>query len=280
MTIRRHRQYPTQGTVRQFVVDGLRTRVEVRGEGPPLLLIMGLWGEISAWDPLIDELAGFQTIAFDAPGIGGTDLPSFPRSLPALARFAVGVLDAVGLARAHVLGVSFGGLVAQQLAVILPDRVDRLVLVSTSSGFMSVPGQPQALLRLFAPWSFTTRDGLADAGDVFGGRIRKHPELLAQLGLRGPDGLSLYVNRLAGLSGWWGLPWSIRQPALVLTGDDDPLVPPSNSRILANFLPNARLKVISGGGHLVLFDSPAEVAPLIGGFLREGRRRSVGTLVS
>jgi pimeloyl-ACP methyl ester carboxylesterase len=186
----------------------------------------------------------------------------------------------VGVARAHVLGVSFGGLVAQQMASLTPSRVDRLVLASTTSGLLCVPGQPAALMRLLAPWSFTSADGLADAGAVFGGRLRKDPTLLARLGLRGPRGISTYLNRLSGLSGWWGLPWSIRQPTLVLTGDDDPIVPAGNSRILTACLPNARLHIVRGGGHLVLFDSPAEVAPVITRFLREGTRRQVGTLVS
>lgn len=266
--------------VRQVVVGGLRTRVEIRGDGPPLLMIMGLWGELAAWDPLVGRLTGYRTIAFDAPGIGGTDLPAVPLSLAGLARFAAGVLDAVGVARAHVLGVSFGGLVAQQLAALAPGRVDRLVLVSTVSGVMCVPGQPGALLRLLRPWTLAGPDDPADAGAVFGGKLRRHPELLARLGLRGPAGISPYVNRLAGLSGWWGLPWSVRQPALVLTGDDDPLVPAGNSRILAACLPQGRLHVVPGGGHLVLFDSPAEVAPVISRFLGEGSWPAVGTLVS
>jgi pimeloyl-ACP methyl ester carboxylesterase len=268
------------GTVRQYTVGGLRTRVEVRGEGPPLLLIMGLWGEVAAWDPLIEQLTGYRTIAFDAPGIGETDLPSIPQTLPGLARFAAGVLDAVGVPRAHVLGVSFGGLVAQQMATLTPSRLDRLILASTTSGLLCVPGQPAALMRLLAPWTFASMDGRADAGVVFGGRLRREPELLNRLGLRGPSGVSTYLNRLSGLSGGWGLPWSIRQPTLVLTGDDDPIVPAGNSRILAACLPNARLHIIRGGGHLVLFDSPALAAPVIAGFLGEGRRQRVGTLVS
>jgi pimeloyl-ACP methyl ester carboxylesterase len=279
MTVRRSRPGAIPGTVRQFVVGGLRTRVEVRGEGQPLLLIMGLWGEVAAWDPLIDQLTGFRTIAFDAPGIGGTDLPSFPQSLPALARFAAGVLDAAGVARAHVLGVSFGGLVAQQLAVLCPERVDRLVLASTSSGLLGVPGDPSALLHLLASWSFAWPDR-AHAGAVFGGRIRREPDLLPRLGLRAPAGLHNYVNRLSGLTGWYGLLWSVSRPALVITGDDDPIVPAANSRILAACLRDARLHVVHGGGHLVLFDSPALVAPVIDGFLDDGGVPEVGTLVS
>jgi pimeloyl-ACP methyl ester carboxylesterase len=275
MTARRKRQ-GAGGTVRQVIVDGLRTRVEVRGEGPPLLLIMGLWGEVAAWDPVIERLGGFQTVAFDAPGIGGTELPAVPRSLPALAQFAAKVLDAVGVPRAHVLGVSFGGLVAQQLAVRAPARVRRLVLVSTSSGLPHVPGDPSALIRLLNPWALAA----PDLGAVFGGRIRRDPQLLAGLGLRPPAGLPTYFNRLAGLAGWWGPAWSIRHPTLVVTGDDDPIVPPANSRMLAACLPDARLHIVPGGGHLVLFDSPDEVAPVVAGFLREGSQPSVGTLVS
>jgi pimeloyl-ACP methyl ester carboxylesterase len=266
------------------VVNGLRTRVEVRGDGPPLLLIMGMWGRLEAWGPLLAGLTGFRTIAFDAPGIGGTELPRLPPSLPALAGFAAGVLDAVGVERAHVLGVSFGGLVAQQLAAAEPRRVDRLVLASTSAGVPHVPGEPSALLGLLAPWLFAGSPGLRDAGPVFGGRIRRQPDLLARLGLEPPRSLPAYLYRLSGLTGWTAPPWSIRRPTLVLTGDDDPIVPPSNSRILAACLPDARLHVVRGGGHLVLFDSPGEVAPVIAGFLAgAGEHRpgaSVGTLGS
>jgi pimeloyl-ACP methyl ester carboxylesterase len=263
-------------------VHGLPTRVEVRGTGPDLLLIMGLWGELAAWDPLLNLLSGFRTITFDAPGIGGTEAPPYPQFGPGLVQFATGVLDAVGVSHAHVLGVSFGGLVAQQLAVLAPERVDRLVLASTSAGVLHVPGQPSALLRLLAPW--TSPDVQRDAGRVFGGRIRVEPQLLGTLGLDAPRSLVAYLHRLSGLSGWWGLPWSIRHPTLVITGDDDPIVPASNSRILAACLRNARMHTVRGGGHLLLFDSPAEVAGLIGGFLHEadsGRRSTrLGSLAS
>ena len=249
-------------------VKGLRTRVSVQGDGPDLLLIMGMWGELDAWDPLRNRLTGFRTITFDAPGIGGTELPRLPHSLPSLARFAAGVLDAVGVARAHVLGVSFGGLVAQQMAVHGPQRVDRLVLVSTSSGVLHVPGQPSALLRLLTPWVLESQDGSRHAGAVFGGRIRREPHVLAGLGLGGRGSASAYLHRLSGLSGAWALPWSIRQPTLIVTGDDDPIVPVGNSRFLAACIAHASLHVVHGGGHLVLFDSPDEVAPVISDFLR------------
>jgi poly(3-hydroxyoctanoate) depolymerase len=260
-------------------VQGLRTRIRVRGEGAPLLLIMGIWGGLSAWDLLVDHLPGYRTIAFDAPGIGGTDMPSYPLALPALARFATGVLDAVGVDRAHVLGVSFGGLVAQQMAVAAPRRIDRLVLASTTSGVLHIPGQPTALLRTLTPWMNHID---ADAGEVFGGRIRRDPHVLNRLDIRVPSDPTAYLNRLSGLSGFWSMPWSVSHPTLVLTGDDDPIVPAQNSRILAACLRNCRLHVVRGGGHLVLFDSPAQVGPVIDEFLRQpsgdGRRGRVGRL--
>jgi poly(3-hydroxyoctanoate) depolymerase len=253
-------------------VQGLRTRVQVRGDGPPLLLINGIWGELTAWHRLYPWLTSFRTVAFDAPGIGDTEMPPYPMSLPALARFSLGVLDAVGVTRAHVLGVSFGGIVAQHVATIAPARVDRLVLVSTSSGLLHLPGQPAAMLQLLHPLP-TDRTGAA-AGRTFGGRIRHEPALLHRLHLEAPRSMEAYWHRLSGLTGWWGMPWSIRQPALVVTGDDDPIVPAGNSRILASLIPGARLAVIPGGGHLMLFDSPAQVLPPVTGFLAGGPART------
>ncbi|MGK5683280.1 alpha/beta fold hydrolase [Actinoplanes sp. URMC 104] len=248
-----------------LLVQGIRTRVEVRGEGPPLLLLNGIWGELAAWRRVLPYVPGFRTITFDAPGIGGTEIPPYPMSLPALARFAVAVLDAVGERRAHVLGVSFGGIVAQQVATQAPQRVDRLVLVSTSCGMLHLPGQPEALLRLMHPLP-TDRTGAA-AGRTFGGRVRRDPSVLARLNLDAPRSIEAYLHRLTGLTGWWGMPWSIRRPTLVLTGDDDPIVPAGNSRILASLVAGARLVVVPGGGHLMLFDSPGVVGPVIADFL-------------
>jgi pimeloyl-ACP methyl ester carboxylesterase len=234
-------------------VQGLRTRIQDLGAGPALLLINGIWGELASWRRAQPWLTSFRTIAFDAPGIGDTEMPPYPMSLPALARFSLGVLDAVGVRRAHVLGVSFGGLVAQQVATIAPPRVDRLVLVSTTAGLVHLPGEPAR---------------------TFGGRIRREPALLPRLQLAAPRTAEAYWHRLSGLTGWWGMPWSIRQPTLVLTGDDDPIVPPGNSRILASMIPGSRLEVIAEGGHLMLFDSPAEVLPRVTGFLAGGPART------
>jgi pimeloyl-ACP methyl ester carboxylesterase len=252
------------------VVEGLRTRVRVRGDGPPLLLLGGLWSQVPMWDKVLPFLDGFRTIAFDPPGIGATDLPPWPYPVRHLARFASRVLDAVGVERAHVLGVSLGGVVAQELARSFPDRVDRLVLVSTGPGNLGVPGRPDVLLRFARPKAYADRRALQqDAGRLFGGRMRVQPELVHGWHLRPPADLRAWVFRLAGTAGWTSLPWlhRLRTETLVLHGDDDPIVPLANARIIAGLVPGARLHVVHGGGHLLLLDSAADVLPVVTGFL-------------
>jgi poly(3-hydroxyoctanoate) depolymerase len=260
------------------VIDGLPTKVQVRGEGPPVLLIGGLWSQVQLWDSVLPLLEGFTTIAFDPPGIGATGMPERPYTVRRLAAFSARVLDAVGVARAHVLGVSLGGVVAQQLARSFPDRVDRLVLVSTGYGAFGVPGRPGALLRFARPNAYGDLRALErDAGRIFGGRLRTEPSLVHTWHLRPPADLRAWWFRLAGTVGWTSLPWlhHLPQRTLVVHGDDDPVVPLANGRALARRIPHARLHVVRGGGHLLLLDTAADVLPIINGFLTEnGSRRT------
>jgi pimeloyl-ACP methyl ester carboxylesterase len=254
-----------------YIVDNLRTRVRVHGDGPPLLLLGGLWGQVRLWDDVLPHLAGFRTIAFDAPGIGETDLPKRPYGIRRLASFAAHVLDGVGVARAHVLGVSLGGAVAQQLARSYPERVNRLVLASTSYGVLGFPGRPDALVQFLRPTAYASMKGLErNAGRIFGGRLRERPELVHRWHFRPPTNLKAYVFRLAATAGWTSLPWlrCVQAPTLVVHGDDDPIVPLLNARVLARIIPNSRLHVVAGGGHLLLLDSAAEVLPMITAFLK------------
>ena len=252
------------------VIEGLRTRVRVRGEGRPLLLLGGLWSQLRMWDDVLPFLPGFRTIAFDPPGIGGTAMPPCPYSVRRLAGFTARVLDAVGVERTHVMGVSLGGVVAQELAHSFPDRVDRLALVSTGPGNIGMPGRPDVLMRFVRPHAYADRWALEqDAGRLFGGRMRQQPELVHEMNLRPPADLLAWSFRIAGTAGWSSLPWLHRltQETLVVHGDDDPIVPVLNARVVACLIPEARLHVVSGGGHLLLLDSTVEVMPTITGFL-------------
>src|SRR5215468_2951731 len=106
----------TPGPDHYLVVGGLRLRVRIRGKGRPILLLMGLGGNVEMWEPLVDEIADSLTIAFDAPGTGESDVPRWPLSIRALASVTAQLLDQLGHPRVDVVGVSYGGAVAQELA--------------------------------------------------------------------------------------------------------------------------------------------------------------------
>ena len=259
----------------QLRIRGLRIHAQVCGEGEPLLLYSGIWGEVRLWHRLLPHLAGFRTIAFDPPGIGRSQRPPYPFSMWSLAQMGTAVLDAFGIRSAHVLGASFGGAVAQQMAFSHPGRVRRLVLVSTSFGGGAMPG------NLLGLWHFVHRRNYHPgrleqvAGAMFGGRLRKEPELIRSMHIRRPADPLAALYRMAGLIGWSSLPWmwAIGQPTLIVAGDDDPVTPLFNHRVMAMLMPRARLHVAPGGGHLVLIDSAEQVAPVITSFLRQDQRR-------
>jgi poly(3-hydroxyoctanoate) depolymerase len=251
-------------------VRGIDLTVQICGEGTPLLLLSGIWGELPLWRPLLAYLDGFMAIAFDPPGVGGTKATSRPMTMRGLAGFTAEVLDALGIDSAHVLGASFGGAVAQQLAFSHGRRVRRLVLVSTSFGGFAVPGSPLAFWHFIHPSAYTPARLLRTAGTMFGGRLRSHPHLVGTLHLSHPSSVRNALFRAFPLWAWTSLPWlpAIFHPTLVIGGDDDPVTPLINHRVMARLIPRARLHVIRGGGHLTLLDSPEIVAPEIVRFLR------------
>jgi poly(3-hydroxyalkanoate) depolymerase len=261
--------------IRFVDVDGLRLRTSVRGVGRPLLLITGLGASLDLAQPFERELTGHgvHTIGFDAPGVGQSTPYPRPRRMPGLARTVRRMLDALGYQRVDVLGVSLGGVIAQQLARQAPDRVRRLVLAATGPGLGGVPGSPRVLLALATPRRYYQPDHYRRiAGRIYGGAARRDPDALLhgsvarfieRPSMRG------YLGQLYAISGWTSLPWlrTLPQPTLVLAGDDDPIVPLVNARILARCIPNARLHVVPGGGHLFLLERPAEMAALVADFL-------------
>jgi poly(3-hydroxyalkanoate) depolymerase len=255
-------------------VDGVRIRAAVRGEGPPLVLIMGIGGNLEMWAPLERELVirGRQTVTFDAPGTGGSTSYRLPRRMPGLARTVDRLLDVLGYARVDVLGVSFGGGIAQQLARQAPDRVRRLVLAATMPGLGGVPGRPRAVLSLASPRRYLDADYYARvAGRLYGGEARRGRGLGSSAAARflRPPSWRGYASQLYAVPGWSSLPWLHRlpQPTLVLAGDDDPIVPVVNARILARQIRDSRLHIVAGGGHLFVAERAAETARIVVEFL-------------
>ena len=214
-------------------------------------------------------LEGFKSIAFDPPGVGTTKSTSRPMTMHGLAGFTAAVLDALDVDKVHVLGASFGGAVAQQLAVRHPRRVRRLVLVSTSFGGFALPGSPRAAWHFIHPAGYSPQRLAKTAGSMFGGRLRSHPQIAESLHFSRPSGVRNTLFRAFPLWLWTSLPWlhSIRHPTLVIGGDDDPVTPLINHRLMAKLIPHGVLHVVRGGGHMVLVDSPEIVAPKIVQFL-------------
>lgn len=259
-------------THEQIRLRDLDIHVQLQGEGPPLLLYSGIFGEVDLWEPVLPYLAGFRTIAFDPPGIGKSQLPKLPMNMFTLAELGTQVLDTFGVKKAHVLGGSFGGAVAQQMALMHPNHVDKLVLVSTSFGGFAFPGNLRSFYHFSNPASYLPGRVEKVAGPMFGGRLREEPEVINSVHMSRPAGLRHLIYRSSALYLWTSLPWmwAIRQPTLILCGDDDPVTPLVNHQIMAKMIPHAKLKVIPGGGHLMLMDSPERVGPHVARFLRDG----------
>jgi poly(3-hydroxyalkanoate) depolymerase len=188
----------------------------------------------------------------------------------------------LGYGRFDVLGISWGGGLAQQLAVQYPRRCRRLVLVATSTGSLMIPARPRVLLHLSSPRRHGDPEYAARiAGDIYGGALRRRPELAAPVtrAHAAPVSRRGYLYQLLASAGWTSLPWLpfVRQPTLILAGDDDPIIPLSNARLMAALLPGARLHVYPDG-HLGLLTRAAELAPVVSDFLlavEPGAQRAV-----
>src|SRR4051812_48544589 len=198
-----------------------RVRVHVTGTGPPLLLVMGLGGNLEMWQPLRDALPGRQLISFDTPGTGGSSTPPLPMSIPQHAYVAVGLLRHLGLDRVDVLGVSWGGVVAQQLAIAYRQRVGHLVLASTMAGATGWPARPSVLRHMMTPRRYYSRSYLEQVAPIiYGGRARREPSSRhgeAQHRLARPPSWRGYVGQVLAVTTFPTAPLlhQIKAPTLV-----------------------------------------------------------------
>jgi poly(3-hydroxyalkanoate) depolymerase len=272
-------------SMRAIAVGDQQLRVAVRpGDGTrtPLVLANGIGASLELLQPFVDHLDPvIEVVRFDAPGVGGSPLPTVPYRLPRLARLLARLLDQLGYATVDLLGISWGGGLAQQFALSQRDRCRRLVLVATGTGMLMVPGRPKVLARMATPRRYLD-PGYAEriAADLYGGTIRADPGRARAL-LHGRTRMGPrrgYLYQLAAGAGWTSLPllpW-IRQPTLLLAGDDDPIIPLVNAHIMRRLLPHAELHVYHGG-HLGLLTEAAQLAPVVDRFLRDGAHPTQGS---
>lgn len=262
----------TKRTIDFVRVDGLDLRVAVEGEGPPLLLINGIGANIEMWAPFVARLSGRRLIMFDAPGAGQSSRTRQPVRMRRLSRVVSGLLDALGHDQVDVLGYSFGGALAQQLAHQSPERVRRLVLAGTMCG-IGLPANPLVLALMATPYRYYSRAHLERISPlIYGGLSRREPEVLRRhlaARMARPPSMLGYQWQLYALAGWSSVLWlhRLEQPTLVLHGEKDPIVPLVNSRLMARRIPGARLQVLPAAGHLFLIDQPEEPAAMVMDFL-------------
>lgn len=261
-----------------FVWRGLRICISERGSGAPLFLVPGIGCSADMWEPFMEFFPDRRLISFDAPGTGRSMTPLYPVSVVALASLAAAVLDACSVAQADVVGFSYGGAVAQQLARNYPQRVNRLVLAATNCGLGAVLGSADALRVMATPMRFYSSTYFERvAGDIYGGATgrdatkRQHDPKGPRH--QWPPNSYGYAMQILGGFGWssFGFLHEIPHETLVILGDDDPLVPLANGHMLAERIPRAELAIVERAGHLLLWDEPERVAPRIVRFMgREG----------
>jgi pimeloyl-ACP methyl ester carboxylesterase len=254
----------------------VRIAWERQGSGTPLLLIHGLGYARWGWEPVLRGLAErFDVILFDNRGIGESDAPPGPYTAAEMADDAIQVLDEAGVGRAHVVGTSLGGMVAQELALGHPDRVDRLVLACTTPGGPKAHPMPQRTLTLMAE-AATLEPAVALRRFVENAlapvTVTGHPEVVDRImehrlaTAQEPAAWAAQAAAGATFDAFDRL-GALAAPALVQHGDEDVVVDPGNADLLVELLPDARLERLPGTGHLFFWEAPERFVSSVCAFL-------------
>lgn len=267
------------GGTRYAISGGVRIAYELRGASrwwrPWLVLIQGMGLDRSGWEPVLGDLGrSFRLVLMDNRGVGASDRPDGSFSVADMAADVIAVLEAAGIGRAHVLGASLGGMVAQELAATYPDRVDRLVLACTTPGWPSGYPMPAASMRLLAtsaglPPSAAWRRHAENA--LAARTVRERPELVDQVigsqRAQPADRHTLSAQATAGARFAGRRAADITARTLILQGGADTVVDPRNGRLLAQRIPGAQLVTFPDLGHLLFWEDPVGFAAAVTAFL-------------
>lgn len=267
--------------IRMMQVEGQKLRVATKPgpEGrPPLLMFNGIGANLELGIPFLSQLKESGAIIFDVPGIGGSPLPALPYRPSTLARWAKKLCQQLGHEQVDVSGVSWGGGLAQQFARQYPKVCRKLVLAATSAGWVMVPGTPSVLSKMASIRRYTDPGYMRSiAAEIYGGDFRLDDTLInSHAAAMRPSSNTGYSLQLLAMVGWTSAPWlwRLRQPTLIISGTDDPLIPVANARLLDRLIPNSRLELIDNG-HLFLVTRPEESAAMIERFLHGDDASSV-----
>ncbi len=235
--------------------NGIDIRYAIAGQGPWLLLAHSLATDLSLWD---DQMAGltsrFKVLRFDTRGHGGSSAPDMPYDFPLLSADVIGLLDGLGIDRVHFVGISMGGMIAQHVALAAPERIDRLVLVSTTSGY-----PPEARVMWGDRIAAVRANGMEPLVAPTLERWftpawrHAHPEVVARIGglIRATPSAGYIGSGLAIASlDTTARLAALRCPTLVIAGANDTGTPPAMGRKIAEHVPGARFELIDSASHL------------------------------
>jgi 3-oxoadipate enol-lactonase len=239
--------------------QGTKIYWDEQGRGEPLLLIMGLGYPSSLWHRTRSVLAQhFRTVAFDNRGVGLSDVPPGPYPIATMASDAAAVLDAAGVSRAHIFGISMGGMIAQEFALQNAARTRSLILGCTSAGGPSAVRAERKVADVMMARGMTLEQAreaiLPYIYDASTPRERIEEDVsLRRRCLPSPQG---YMAQLQGILAWEGYSQiaQITAPTLVIHGKSDALVPPGNGELIAARIPDAKLVLLEHASHLFLTD--------------------------
>ena len=246
-----------------------RWKAEAAAPGtPPLLFFNGIGANIELVAPFARQLGTRDFVIFDMPGVGGSPDPVLPYNAITMSRTASLLMDQYGYDTVDVMGVSWGGAMAQNFAMQYPARVRRAILAATSPGWMMVPGKLSALSKMANPRRYIDPDYMTrNFETLYGGALTGSSGHVSRL--KPPSGTG-YLYQLFAMLGWTSaplLPFLMKAETLILMGGDDNIVPVANGRLLATLIPQAELRIIEGGGHLFLVSHTAECLEMIRDFL-------------
>jgi 3-oxoadipate enol-lactonase len=255
------------------VLEGVRLAYDVEGSGEPLLLVQGLGYGRRGWGPASGMLAQrFRVVTFDNRGFGDSDVPPGPYTTAQLADDAFAVLDAAEIETAHVVGISLGGLIAQELVLARPERVRKLVLCSTTPGGAAsfpMPEQtvalmgsashldPQEAMQRFVTNALSPDPPAALVEEIVAYRAANPPDPAGWYAQAGAGAAHDAMSRLGEIS----------VPTLIVHGTADNVVDVRNATLLADGIPGARLVLLEGVGHLLPWERPHEFTALVEEFL-------------
>jgi poly(3-hydroxyalkanoate) depolymerase len=236
----------------------------------PLLFFNGIGANIEAMAPLADMLDDRDFLTFDMPGVGGSPEPMIPYNAWLMSRIALQLLDRFDMPRVDVMGISWGGAMAQQFTLQNGDRVNKLILAATTAGMLMIPGNPKALIKMADPRRYIDPDFMRKQfNTLYGGSSDGSEGHISRIK---PPSKTGYFYQLLAMAGWTSAPFLpfMKHDTLIMMGGDDQIVPVANGHFLKMLIPNSNLYVIPDGGHLFMLSHVEESIAAIRGFLDKG----------